>query len=210
MKIKIITVVLVTIVFLLSGFKIETVKAAVGTRNTGWISVYFAGDTSIVPWSQISGLVYQNIYAAGYTDPSLLLQAGTSWSQMKNLADAARANNVPMLVCLWGGGDPGQNDTSPILRTIIQNPNLKAQLIKNLVDLTGTYGLSGIAIDWEGSYPDPDTYAGFLQDLRAGLGPSKLITPIGSWTEVSITSRASQYVDWVSLMSYDYWTLPYY
>lgn len=180
-----------------------------GLRHTGWVSVYFADNPNIVPWNQLSALVYQNVYCASASNPTLLLQGGYSWSQLSNLSSQANAHGVPILACLWGGGDPAYNDNSPVLLNIISNPTLKQQLFNNLNALCSQYNLAGIAIDWEGSYPDPQTFANFLKDMRAALG-TKLITPIGSWTDVSIAASAAPYINWVSLMSYDYWTLPYY
>jgi hypothetical protein len=180
-----------------------------GLRHTGWISIYFADNTNIIPWDQLSSLVYQNVYCASSSNPTLLLQGGYSWSQMTNLSNQANAHGVPMLACLWGGGDPAQNDHSPVLLNIISNATLKQQLFNNLNALCSQYNLAGIAIDWEGSEPDAATYAQFLKDMRAALG-TKLITPIGNWTSVDIASTAAPYVSWLSLMSYDYWTTPYY
>ncbi len=180
-----------------------------GLRNTGWISCWFADNTSIIPWNQLSALVYQNVYCTSASNPTLLLEGGVPWSQLSNLASQANAHGVPILACLWGGGDPAQNDDSPVLKTIIGNPTLEAQLFTNLNTLCSQYNLQGIAIDWEGSEPDPATYAQFLKDMRTALG-SKLITPIGNWTSVDIASTAAPYISWLSLMSYDYWTLPYY
>jgi len=153
-----------------------------------------------IPWEQFTHLIWQNVWVNSGSDPTLRVQDGYPWSQIAEVGKACHANGVEALACLFGTSD---------LVSITSSPSKRAQLVANLTDLVNKYNLDGINIDWEGG-ADPNIYAQFIRELRDSMGPDKTITAIGTWLgpPVNIASSAAPYLDFVTVMTYDYWHVP--
>ena len=91
---------------------------------------------------------------------------------------------------------------------------LRQSFVASCLAHVAQFGLDGIDIDWE--YPtsgeagishSPDDTANFtllMRDLRAALGPQRLLTLAGIWSAQYIDFPAIMpYVDYVNIMSYD-------
>jgi PKD repeat protein len=176
-------------------------KAASDFKNVGYISIYFLDSVlNRAQWEQYSHVIWQNVWVTSPSDPTLRVQDGYPWSQISNFVATSHANGVKALACLFGTYD---------LVGVTSNPALRAQLVSNLTNMVNTYNLDGINIDWEGGN-DPEIYATFIRELRASLGPDKVISAIGTWLgpPVNISASAAPYLDFVTVMTYDYWHVP--
>jgi hypothetical protein len=172
-------------------------------KNVGYISIYFL-DSAIntIPWEQFDYVIWQNVWVNSNSDPTLKVQDGYPWRQITDFSNACHAHNVKALGCIYGTSD---------LVSIISNSSTRARLVTNLTNMVNTYNLDGINIDWEAS-GHPDLYSTFIQELRASLGPNKVISAIGTFLgpPLNIASSAEPYLDFVTVMTYDYWHIPSY
>lgn len=111
----------------------------------------------------------------------------------------------------WGSGRFSEMVTDPALRESF------AADCKRVVD---EYGLDGIDIDWE--YPtsssagissaptDTDNYTLLMRDIRAAIGPDKLLTQATVASAKFIDFKAvNEYVDFTNAMTYDLGWAPY-
>ncbi len=171
--------------------------------NVGYVSIYFLEEIlDEIPYEQFTHIVWQNVWVNSASDPTLRVQDGMPWNQLEKFSEACHENDVKAIACLFGKSD---------LVGVTGSPALRAQLVQNLTDMVETYDLDGINIDWEGGN-DPDIYAAFIKELRESFGPDKSISAIGTWLgpPVNISSEAAEYMDFVTVMTYDYWTMPSY
>jgi hypothetical protein len=180
---------------------VTTGQSSAGFKNVGFVSIFFLDSViNTVKWNQFTHMIWQNVMVNSASDPTLHVQDGYPWSQITSFVNACHAHNVKALICLFGNSE---------LNTITSNPALRARLVANLNTLINQYGADGINIDWEGS-GNPANYSTFIQEMRASFGPNKIITAIGTWLgpPVNIAASAAPYMDFVTVMTYDYWVVP--
>lgn len=156
-------------------------------------------------------------------DPSVLTHVNYAFGGVTRSFDGVRISNPDRLraiaalkeqapslrVCLsvggWGSGNFSEMAASDSLR---------AAFAADCARVVGEYGLDGIDIDWE--YPtssaarissSPDDTQHFtllMRDLRAALGPDRLVTLATVCSAQYIDFPAIMpYVDFVNIMSYD-------
>ncbi len=175
----------------ISGFltfgiaKPEQVNADAGIADVGWVTIWGVANNVLntMDWDYFSMVIWQNYIVSGATDPTLKVQNGfDEASQVDAFVAAAHAHGKPAIACIYGGSDPSM----PNLSAIMADAGLRNTLVANLAAKVAAKNLDGIAIDWE-TYPFSQAeiadYGSFLSELRAQLGPSKIITPVGSWPD---------------------------
>lgn len=125
------------------------------------------------------------------------------------------ANIQPLMVITNWGTTTGTFDPD-VARSIMSNPEIKAQTITNILSIMGQYGFSGVNVDFENMYPeDRQLYTDFIRDLTAALKPlGYLVTlamapkyadfPNLPWVGAFDYAALGQIVDFIHLMTYEW------
>ena len=152
------------------------------------------------------------------TNPALedtVYLSGSTITELQNTV-AQKSRNPALKVLLSIGGD-GARGFSHVAST----DGTRAKFVQSFKNIMQTYGLDGIDLDWEGpsmdgwghglecSAADRENYTLLCKDLREGLPEGALLTMAGiadipapaEWTDMG---EASQYLDFINLMTYDY------
>lgn len=111
----------------------------------------------------------------------------------------------------WGSGNFSE---------MCAEENLRTAFAKDCRRVVDEFGLDGIDIDWE--YPgedvaeisasenDIDNYSLLMRDIRAAIGPDKLLTHATAGSGKFYDFDAlDAYIDWTNVMSYDLGNAPY-
>ena len=111
----------------------------------------------------------------------------------------------------WGSGNFSE---------MCADDQLRASFAKDCRRVVDEFKLDGIDIDWE--YPgedvaeisaspqDIDNYTLLMRDIRAAIGPDKLLTQATAGSGKFYDFKAlDPYLDWTSVMSYDLGNAPY-
>jgi chitinase len=76
----------------------------------------------------------------------------------------------------------------------------RAEFVANIMKVVDHYGYDGVDIDWEGS---PVNVAALAADLRAALGPSRILTADAVILDHKYWSTVHSYFDRINVMTYD-------
>ncbi|MBI2869866.1 MAG: hypothetical protein HYX96_08590, partial [Chloroflexi bacterium] len=175
-----------------------------GLKTVGYITHWQVPLLKYVKLEQLTHLIWQSVLVTSATDPTLQVADNYPWSQISEVIAIARPLGIKVLACLGG---PWGDST---LNAVWESPALRARLVDNLKDLVVKYDLDGIDIDNEG-HPTPELYSTFVAELYAALNPlGKIISMAGSPFSVNILPATAEYVDFISLMTYDMGRMPNY
>lgn len=173
-----------------------TILAA--TLHAGpWITGYYYGNwgepVGSVPYSKYSHLIYafMSPNADGTLDPTSVYM-----QDLPVFVANAHAAGAKALIGLGEGGWRGATSSGT-----------RAQFVANIKDFIDQYNLDGVDLDWEQEIADSQ-YAALIQDLRAALGPCKVLSVAAYGGNensplASIVLAGPDQVDQINVMSYD-------
>jgi len=163
-----------------------------------WHIDYYLDD---IPWERdYTHMVFQNVVVTDSSNGTLVMQSPGTWSQVEDFVDACTGNDVLPIICLHGSEDLHQ--------VLLYD---RSDLISSIHDVISSYGLAGIAIDWEGHDEQTVLYDTFLTELRTNFDQTwehKIITPVGKLSTINVPFSAENEIDWVSVQCYDYDQIP--
>jgi len=118
-----------------------------------------------------------------------------------------RNPNLKILLCIGGHGTDGFSQ-------MVSNETTRLAFAADCKRVIEEYGLVGIDINWEyptrtdtrisGSPSDTENYTLMMRDIRAAIGPDKLLTAATAANARYIDFRAiDQYIDFINIMTYD-------
>ena len=126
------------------------------------------------------------------------------------VAKKAHDNNIPVLLLV---NNEKQNEVTPPIHTVLENPNLRTKAINNLEAYIKKYKLDGVNIDFE-MVPagDRENLTSFMRELSARLRPQGYVVSIDVFpkqdesNDVSIAydyQELAKYADKIMIMTYD-------
>lgn len=179
--------------------KLLTVLAMAATTLHGgeWMTGYYYGNwgqpVGSVPYSKYSHLIYAFMApnADGTLDPS-----SAYLEDLPAFVANAHAAGTKALIGLGDGGWRGATSS-----------NTRAAFVANIEDFVDQFNLDGVDLDWEQSIDDSQ-YAALIQDLRAALGPDKVlsIAAYGGNNNsplATVVLAGPDQVNQINLMNYD-------
>jgi len=119
---------------------------------------------------------------------------------VRTLVTRCKENGVKPMVALGGFG--GFNTKGNPFGSVEKRANIIAQIS----DIVGKYGLDGVDIDIEIVAKDSiwGDFDDFVVELRRSLGNERLITmAVGTWFTDSVRRETYQRLDFLNLMAYD-------
>lgn len=156
-----------------------------------------------IPWDAVNAVAHFGRYpTASGTLPVADMQSEGFHAP---LVAAAHARNAAALLTVGGGGSFAGQTIGANFAAACTTATSRARLVQAAVDLTTRYGYDGIDLDWEEAVPaNADAYVQLLKDLRAALGPNRLLTAavVSGLVPGRIAARAATVVDRWHLMSY--------
>lgn len=128
------------------------------------------------------------------------------WGPFPDPALLARARAYGVPVSLVVGGD--ERAAAEAFAAVASDAGARAAFVANLTEIVERYGYDGVDIDWE--YPsstrDRDGLTALVADLRAALGPGRLLSldvPSAPWDGQWFDVEAlSAHLDWFAAMTY--------
>lgn len=169
-------------------------------RIVGYISHWHLSRMSEFDLSGLTHLIWQGVEVVSGKDPTLLVAEDAGWDQVRQVAEAGHHADVTVLVSLIGSW----NTTS--LNEVWSSPELRKELIDNLVDMVETYDLDGVDIDNENTC-EPQLFTIFIDELHEALSSrDKIITLAAHPNRVCITPETAAQLDFIGLMTYDLYT----
>lgn len=160
---------------------------------------YFASWNGTVANMQFDKLTHV-IYAFAYPTSTGGIEPVNN-AKLTELANAARANNVKVLISFAGNG---------AFKSLTAQPSTITTFVNNVAALCDQYQLDGVDIDWE--HPDPANgtdvrYVDLIKALSAKLhSQNRLLTaavmPKGYYAN-AILNGVFDHVDWLNVMVYN-------
>lgn len=167
----------------------------------GWVQKVVP--PAALPWDSLSHVAHFGRYpTASGTLPVADMQSEGFHAPL--VAAARNAGRVPLLTIGGGGSFAGQTIGANFAAACAAPAN-RARLVAAAADLVTRYGYDGLDLDWEESVPaNANAYVQLLADLRAALGPNRLLTAavVSGLVPGRIAARAAAVVDRWHLMSY--------
>ncbi|KAL6266443.1 hypothetical protein P5V15_003293 [Pogonomyrmex californicus] len=133
--------------------------------------------------------------------------------------DVKRRNDVKILLGLGGWNDSKDDKYSRLAGSL---QSIKNKFVRHVIEVVEGYGFDGLDLDWEfpvcwqgdcsrGPQQDGEFFIGLLQDLNEAFTSRGLLLSIAvsankividrGYTQIQ---RLIRYVDWISVMAYDY------
>ncbi|KAF3764208.1 response to light stimulus [Cryphonectria parasitica EP155] len=200
---------------------IATVVAAKGKIHRGSTCLmYLTGQHDIIPEDKELINPITHVVLAFVRSEVLLEDDRTEWPLFRSVESAREsfAEGTQVLIAVGGWGDGG-------FSTAAKNASTRKAFAQNAARLVKTTGADGIDIDWE--YPggngedykqvpnsekewEIEAYPLLLGEIRAALGPDKLMTAavpgherdMLAFTELTVP-RIMQHLDFLNVMTYD-------
>ncbi|GAA5908412.1 hypothetical protein JCM8208_006186 [Rhodotorula glutinis] len=189
--------------------------ASKGPLMAAYVPAWTSGAVEAVDWSQLDVAFW---FCALTTEGGIGLAPGTTVASMKSFSAAAvAAGKIPMLTI---GGWSG----SVYFSDLVSTSKKRAAFANTIKTWMRVYGFKGVDLDWEFSGrqgagnnivspSDSASYLAFLAKLRSTLGTDLYISAAvpaagitgPSGTVLSDVSKFAAYVDWIQLMTYDYY-----
>jgi hypothetical protein len=132
------------------------------------------------------------------TDMTLVYQHS---GDVKSVVDAIHAAGKKVVFQLYAPWDSSGTYNEPL-----KDSARRYQLIANIKTLITQYGFDGVNFDWESddrSNITAEQLTTVYRELRASLGSSAIITATENFGRVVLTPEATNYLDWIGLMTYD-------
>jgi len=168
-------------------------------RTVGYISHWHLSRMSQFDLSGLTHLIWQGVEVVSGKDPTLRVAEDAGWDQVQQVVDAGHRAGLTVLVSLIGPW----NTTS--LNEIWDSPELRKELIDNIVDMVEEYDIDGIDIDNENRC-EPRLYTVFIDELHEALSQDKIITLAAHPNRVCITPETAAKLEFIGLMTYDLYT----
>ncbi len=153
----------------------------------------------------LTKLTHLNIAFANPNSSGALVVGEVSNSAVTTVVNAAHTKNVKVLLCIGGGGAPGN-----YYHTAFSNSTNMTNFVNACVNYTTTYNLEGIDVDIEGdvlngSQVTSSQYQSFVTQLGAALhAKNKIMTAaVADWFGGYVTNAAVAQFDFIGVMAYD-------
>ncbi len=169
-------------------------------RVVGYITHWHLSRLSQFDLEGLTHLIWQGVEVTSGEDPTLRVAEDAGWRQIETVVETGHRAGVSVLVSLIGPWDTSS------LNEIWASPELRKELIDDLVDLIEDYGLDGIDVDNENKC-DARLYKVFIDELYEALAPlDKLITLAAHPNRVCVNKETAEKLDFINLMTYDLYT----
>ena len=151
---------------------------------------------------KVTHVIAPSIVISSATNPTLIgMYSGNISATFPDIVSKAHVAGVKALPYLF-------SNSSYVTLAQVKSAGKVQALCENLKNLVDQFNLDGIDIDLEESMPAGGLDA-FVKQLRATLGPGKLITHAGSgYGGMKLSAASINYVDMVNPMCYDMWGYP--
>jgi VCBS repeat-containing protein len=168
-----------------------------------WSMANAAGDPYALELEKTTFTIFTCVRSDGL-DPTI--HARFSWDYLTQVVDASHAKGVKAILSF--AITPLHNGLDQMMDA--GRDDLVEQVADNLVALVEQYNFDGAGLDWETGEPQS-----YQNNFAAILGPKlqakgKMLVMAASWYRYDISLSASQYMDYIMPMCYDFWrqTIP--
>jgi chitinase len=121
---------------------------------------------------------------------------------LAGLVPRAHALDCKVLISIFGGLGVNTPAHKNAKNSVI---NARAALVNNIMAIVDRYGLDGVDLDLEPIGEASDAYVLLLRDLRARLGPNRVLSAavLAGYAWAGFKPAGFQYVDFLVIMTYD-------